>query len=85
MNEPQSENESTSENELDSETKWDSENKTTKFVDLLENKEGNELKFSIGKQTIHDINTLLIKNKIKVEAIKPLRSLEEYFLKITEN
>ena len=58
---------------------------STKYMELLEGKKEKELKFSMSKEEISDLNKLLVENNIKVEAIKPLRNLEEYFLQITEN
>lgn len=59
--------------------------KQTQFLNFLEEKKSNELRFSLNKDGISELNRLFVENNIKIEAIKPLRSLEEYFLSITEN
>lgn len=47
--------------------------------------EKNELKLKLEKDNINEVNLLFIQNEIKVHAIKPVRALEEYFLKLTDN
>jgi ABC-2 type transport system ATP-binding protein len=44
----------------------------------------NELKFELTKDEITSLNKFLVEKKIAVSAIIPVRSLEDYFLKITE-
>lgn len=44
----------------------------------------NRLVFELDKQNIPELNKYLINNNIDVSAIVPMRSLEDYFLKITE-
>jgi len=44
----------------------------------------NELKFELTKDEITNLNKFLVEKKIAVSAIVPVRSLEDYFLKITE-
>ncbi len=44
----------------------------------------NRLIFELDKQNIPELNKYLINNNIDVSAIVPMRSLEDYFLKITE-
>jgi hypothetical protein len=40
--------------------------------------------FRLRSTEIHPLNKLLVENNIEVSAVIPLRSLEEYFLNITE-
>ena len=40
--------------------------------------------FSITKDEIAELNKFLVQNNIMVSAVVPIRSLEEYFLSITE-
>jgi ABC-type multidrug transport system ATPase subunit len=44
----------------------------------------NELIFELGKEEISFLNKYLVENGIAVKAIIPVRSLEDFFLKITE-
>lgn len=45
--------------------------------------EGNKLTLDLTQEEIAPINNLLIQNNIAVSAVIPVRSLEEYFLRIT--
>lgn len=54
------------------------------YANKLVEKTSDELKFCISKNEIHELNKLFIQNNIEIESIKPLRNLEEYFLKITK-
>ncbi|MCP5063083.1 MAG: ABC transporter ATP-binding protein [Ignavibacteriae bacterium] len=40
--------------------------------------------FQLDKKDIHELTKYFINNKIEISAIIPMRSLEDYFLKITE-
>lgn len=58
-----------------------------KFSQWNENfikKEKNQLVFEMPQQEIPELNKFLIENNIAVSAVVPVRSLEDYFLKITE-
>jgi ABC-2 type transport system ATP-binding protein len=41
--------------------------------------------FKINKEEIPDLNAFLVLNKLQVFALEPVRSLEEFFLQITED
>ncbi|AFH48661.1 Antibiotic transport system ATP-binding protein [Ignavibacterium album JCM 16511] len=45
---------------------------------------GNKLEFNIGNHEIAEINKFFVENNVDVYSIIPTRSLEEYFLKITQ-
>lgn len=68
-------------------------NDTKKSIAIIQNTkwqqnylsaENNRLVFELDKQNIPELNKYLINNNIDVSAIVPMRSLEDYFLKITE-
>lgn len=46
--------------------------------------EKNKINFELKNEEISELNKYLIENEISVSAIVPTRSLEDYFLKITE-
>ena len=56
----------------------------TKWQQNYLSAENNRLVFELDKQNIPELNKYLINNNIDVSAIVPMRSLEDYFLKITE-
>ncbi|WKZ69181.1 MAG: ABC transporter ATP-binding protein [Melioribacteraceae bacterium] len=56
----------------------------TQWVDSFVQKEKNQLVFEMQKSEIPELNSYLIQNGINVSAIIPIRSLEDYFLRITE-
>lgn len=56
----------------------------TMWKDNFKSKEKNQLTFEIPKAEIAELNKYLIENSINVSAVVPVRSLEDYFLKITE-
>ncbi len=58
-----------------SETQWEKK---------LEGTAKNNLIFSLRSEEIAALNKLLVENNIAVSSVVPLRSLEEYFLQITE-
>lgn len=58
--------------------------KLTQWVDSFVQKEKNQLVFEMQKSEIPELNSYLIQNGINVSAIIPIRSLEDYFLRITE-
>ncbi len=60
---------------LISETQWEKK---------LEATAKNNLIFSLRSEEIAPLNKLLVENNIDVSAVVPMRSLEEYFLQITE-
>jgi hypothetical protein len=46
--------------------------------------EKNKLVFEMDKEEIPDLTKFLVQNGIAISSIVPIRSLEDYFLKITE-
>lgn len=46
--------------------------------------ENNNLIFQLDKKDIHELTKYFINNKIEISAVIPMRSLEDYFLRITE-
>ena len=54
------------------------------WVNKLESTTNNKMNFNISSDQIADLNRYLVNNNISVSAVVPTRSLEEYFLKITE-
>ncbi|RJP63332.1 MAG: ABC transporter ATP-binding protein [Ignavibacteriales bacterium] len=58
--------------------------KLTQWADSFVQKEKNQLVFEMQKSEIPELNSYLIQNGINVSAIIPIRSLEDYFLRITE-
>jgi ABC-type multidrug transport system ATPase subunit len=57
----------------------------TKWKNHLINHNSNTLTMNLQKEEIPEVTGLLIQKQIPVFAIKPVRSLENYFLKITRN
>ncbi len=68
----------------------DNPEKTKELISLtqwnkkLESTAQNNLIFLLRSEEIAPLNKLLVENNIAVSAVVPLRSLEEYFLQITE-
>lgn len=58
--------------------------KETLWIQKLSSEAKNRLIFSLKNNEIAELNRLLVENKISVSAVIPTRSLEEYFLQITE-
>lgn len=56
----------------------------TRWAERLNSETKNQLIFSLQNTEIADLNKYLVENKIGVSAVIPTRSLEEYFLQITE-
>jgi len=56
----------------------------TAYISNLESIENNTLVFALSSEKIHALNKYLVENNIEVSAVIPARSLEEYFLNITE-
>jgi ABC-type multidrug transport system ATPase subunit len=54
------------------------------WKDCIKKTEGNELVLELDRNDIADLNKYLILNNVDVSALIPARSLEEYFLKITD-
>jgi len=50
----------------------------------LDSFSNNQMYFKISSEEIAELNKFLVNNNISVNAVIPTRSLEEYFLKITE-
>lgn len=57
----------------------------TIFKNKLDFHDNHDLKFSLKKNEVGDLNKLFVENGIRVEAINSLRNLEEYFLEITND
>uniref|UniRef100_A0A7V2ZKU2 ABC transporter ATP-binding protein n=1 Tax=Ignavibacterium album TaxID=591197 RepID=A0A7V2ZKU2_9BACT len=56
----------------------------TQWIDKLKNISGQKLEFNIGNNDVASLNKYFVENDIEVYSIIPARSLEEYFLKITQ-
>src|SRR3989339_1285409 len=56
----------------------------TSWIKKLNSKTKNQVIFSLKNTEIAQLNKYLVDNKISVSAVVPTRSLEEYFLQITE-
>jgi ABC-type multidrug transport system ATPase subunit len=56
----------------------------SKWIEKLNSITNNKLVFSLNQHEIAPLNKYLIENNIMVSAVVPKRSLEEYFLQITE-
>lgn len=56
---------------------------TTEWQKKLKDKQNEKVIFELERESIANLNKYLIENNIKVSAIIPKRSLEEFFLKIT--
>ncbi|MBN2571873.1 MAG: ABC transporter ATP-binding protein, partial [Ignavibacteriales bacterium] len=56
---------------------------TTEWNNLIKEKQINKIIFDLEKDMISELNKYLNDNNVKISAIIPRRSLEEYFLKIT--
>ena len=56
----------------------------TDYINYLESVVNNTMIFSLSSEMIAALNRYLVENKIEVCAVVPTRSLEEYFLNITE-
>lgn len=57
---------------------------TSKWMNKLNSVANNKMIFSLNQHEIAPLNKYFIENKIMVSAVVPKRSLEEYFLQITE-
>ena len=56
----------------------------SKWKDAFKVKEKDQYIFEIDKSEIPDLTNYFVQNELKIMSIIPTRSLEEYFLKITE-
>jgi ABC-type multidrug transport system ATPase subunit len=56
----------------------------TSWVNKIESTANNKIVFSLANHEIPQLNRYLIENNIEVGAVIPTRSLEQYFLNITE-
>ncbi|MFZ5947294.1 MAG: ABC transporter ATP-binding protein [Stygiobacter sp.] len=56
----------------------------SQWKSILKNTNKNELLFEMKKNEISELNKFFVQNEINVNAVIPVRSLEDYFLKITE-
>jgi len=57
----------------------------SRWKDKLESVNKSSLIFSLPTEEIAELNKYLVNNNISVSAVIPTRSLEHYFLKITED
>lgn len=58
--------------------------KESAFKDILTASNGGSLEFDMQRENIADLNRFLVEKGIAVSSIIPMRSLEDYFLAITE-
>ena len=58
--------------------------RTSKWYDNYIETEKDKLVFEMEKNEIGGLNKFLVENNISVSSVVPIRSLEDYFLKITE-
>jgi len=58
--------------------------KETTWRSKLESSAEGKLIFNLDNEEVHLLNKILVENNIKVNAVIPTRSLEDYFLKITD-
>lgn len=56
----------------------------TQWIEKLKNISGQKLEFNISNNDISSLNKYFVEKEIEVFSIVPTRSLEEYFLKITQ-
>ncbi len=56
----------------------------TTWKDNIKSKEKNLITFEMNNHEIAALNKYLVENNVNVSAVIPIRSLEDYFLKITE-
>jgi ABC-type multidrug transport system ATPase subunit len=56
----------------------------TFWINKIESSAHNKIVFSLTNDEIPKLNSYLVENKIEVSAVIPARSLEQYFLNITE-
>ena len=59
--------------------------KDSQWIDNYIKINENSFSVSLPREDVHLLNKYLVENKIEVNSIVPLRSLEEYFLNITAN
>lgn len=58
--------------------------KLSQWAECFANKEKNQITFNMPKEEPAELNKYFIENGVNVSAVIPTRSLEDYFLKITE-
>lgn len=58
--------------------------KLSQWAECFVNKEKNKITFDLPKNEAAELNKYFIENEVNVSAVIPIRSLENYFLKITE-
>lgn len=56
----------------------------TSWIKNLESTVNEKLIFNLSQNEVSDLNKYLVENGISVNALVPTRSLEEYFLNITQ-
>ena len=59
--------------------------KDSQWIDNFIKINENSFSVSLPREDVYLLNKYLVENKIEVNSIVPLRSLEEYFLNITAN
>lgn len=59
--------------------------KLSQWAETFISKEKNQLTFELPKNEIAELNKHFVENGLNVSAVVPTRSLEDYFLKITES
>ena len=57
---------------------------TTQWIEKLNSESKNRIIFSLKQKEIAELNKYFVENGVSVSAVIPTRSLEEYFLQITE-
>lgn len=70
--------------EVDDEEKTNTLLTQSQWINKLESKAKTVFMFSLENVEISDLNKYLVENGIAVSAVVPTRSLEDYFLKITD-
>lgn len=70
--------------EVDDISKAKASLENTAWIKKLISESKNNLIFALNNSEIHLLNKYLVENNISVSAVIPTRSLEEYFLQITE-
>jgi ABC-2 type transport system ATP-binding protein len=70
--------------EVDDEEKTNAILTQSQWINKLESKAKTVFMFTLENNEISDLNKYLVENGIAVSAVVPTRSLEDYFLKITD-
>jgi ABC-2 type transport system ATP-binding protein len=70
--------------EVDDEEKTNTLLTQSQWINKLESKAKTVFMFTLENNEISDLNKYLVENGVAVSAVVPTRSLEDYFLKITD-